>query len=68
MNSHLGLAGHFHTYKLRRKMLTEHLSPDFKKFVQIAVDYSKITRDASTSQVGNYAKFADSYQLVKNSD
>jgi hypothetical protein len=49
-------------------MLTEHLSPDFKKFVQIAVDYSKITRDASTSQVGNYAKFADSYQLVKNSD
>ncbi len=68
MNSHLGLAGHFHTYKLRRKMLTEQLSPDFKKIVQIAADYDKIIGCVPTSQASNYAKFADSYQLMEKSD
>jgi hypothetical protein len=68
MNSHLGLMGHFHTYKLRRKMLTEQLSPDFKNIVQIAADYDKIIGCVSTSQDGNYATFADSYQLMEKSD
>ncbi len=64
MNSHLGLAGHFNTYKLRRKMLTERLSPSFKKIVQIAPDYNKIVKYAFTAQVSDYAVFSDARQSM----
>ena len=42
LNSRLGMVGNFQTYKLRRKILTDHLSPDFKKFIHIADDCRKI--------------------------
>ncbi len=42
INSYLGMLGHCDTYNLRRKMLTERLSPDFKKFVRNEDNYHKI--------------------------
>jgi len=42
MNSYLGMISHFNTYKLRRKMLTERMSPNCKKFVHIGNDFNKI--------------------------
>jgi len=42
INSYLGIMKHYNTYKLRRKMLTENLSPCFNKYIRIADDYVKL--------------------------
>jgi len=42
INSYLGMMIHFNTYKLRKKMLTEHLLPDFGKYIHISDDYGRI--------------------------
>jgi len=42
VNSYLGIMVHYNTYKLRRKMLTESLSPRFGEYVYIADDYAKL--------------------------
>jgi len=43
INSYLGILKHYATYKLRRKMLTKNLSPDFWKYFNYSKDYDKIT-------------------------
>ena len=45
INSYLGLFKNFQTYKLRRKMLSEGLPPDFGKHIHISDDYGMISRD-----------------------
>jgi len=42
VNSYLGIMVNYSTYKLRRKMLTESLSPRFGEYVYIADDYAKL--------------------------
>jgi len=42
VNSYLGIMKHYNTYKLRRKMLTENLSPHFDDYIYIADDYVKL--------------------------
>jgi len=42
VNSYLGIMVNYSTYKLRRKMLTESLSPRFGECVYIADDYAKL--------------------------
>ena len=42
MNSYLGIIMCYKTYKLRRKMLTENLSPHFDDYVYIENDYAKL--------------------------
>ena len=42
MNSYLGILKHYATYKLRKKMLTQHLSPYFWNYVYITSDYDNL--------------------------
>jgi len=42
VNSYLGIMVNYSTYKLRRKMLMESLSPRFGEYVYIADDYAKL--------------------------
>jgi len=42
MNSYLGIMGQYSTYKLRKKMLTENLSPRFDDYIYISNDYAKL--------------------------
>ena len=42
INSYLGIMKHYHTYKLRRKMITENLLPDFSNYVYTVNNYAKI--------------------------
>jgi len=42
VNSYLGIMKHYNTYKLRRKILTENLSPRFGDYIYIADDYVKL--------------------------
>lgn len=42
VNSYLGIMVHYNTYKLRRKMLAESLSPRFGEYIYIADDYAKL--------------------------
>jgi len=41
INSYLGIMKHYHTYKLRRKMITENLLPDFSNYVYTVNNYGK---------------------------
>lgn len=43
-NSYLGMLKHYNTYKLRRKMMSDHFLPHFRKFFYISCDYAKIFR------------------------
>jgi len=43
INSYLGLMKHYKTYKLRKKMLTENLSPHFWNYFSVSENYGKIT-------------------------
>lgn len=43
VNSYLGIMKHYNTYKLRKKMLTENLSPHFGDYIYIADDYEKLS-------------------------
>ncbi|MDP3900252.1 MAG: reverse transcriptase/maturase family protein [bacterium] len=43
INSYLGIMGQYSTYKLRKKILTENLSPHFDDYVYIENDYVKLT-------------------------
>jgi len=42
INSYLGIMKHYHTYKLRRKMITENLLPDFSNYVYTVNNYAKL--------------------------
>lgn len=42
INSYLGIMKHYNTYKLRKKMLTENLSPEFCGYVYAVNDYAKL--------------------------
>lgn len=42
VNSYLGFMIHYSTYKLRRKMLTENISPAWQKVISYDADYKKI--------------------------
>jgi len=44
MNSYLGLMEHYNTYKLRKKMLTQNLSPYFWDYVYMSNNYNKLTK------------------------
>jgi len=41
INSYLGIMKHYHTHKLRRKMITENLLPDFSNYVYTVKNYGK---------------------------
>jgi len=43
INSYLGIMSQYNTYKLRKKILTENLSPDFNDYVYIENDYAKLS-------------------------
>lgn len=43
INSYLGIMKHYNTYKLRKKMLTQILSTNFKNYFYISDGYGKIT-------------------------
>ncbi len=45
MNSYLGIMRHYHTVKLRRKMLKDHLSRRFWKHVHISGNFEKVEMD-----------------------
>jgi hypothetical protein len=42
VNSYLGIMVHYNTYKLRRKMLTESLSPRFGEYISFENNYAKL--------------------------
>lgn len=42
VNSYLGIMKHYNTWKLRRKMLTDNLSPRFGEYTCISSDYAKL--------------------------
>lgn len=42
INSYLGMVSHFSSYKLRKKMLLECLSQDFKNFIHIDGGFNKV--------------------------
>lgn len=43
INSYLGFMIHYKTFKIRRKLLTEVLSPGWRKYLEIAPDMSKVS-------------------------
>ena len=43
INSYLGMVSHFKSYKLRRKMLLECLSPELKNLICINNKFSKVS-------------------------
>ena len=45
MNSYLGIMQHYQTHKLRKKMLTQKLSPDFIGQILLAEDYAKVMKN-----------------------
>jgi hypothetical protein len=43
-NSYLGMLGQHNTYKLRERILTQNISPNFKKIIKILDGFDKIIR------------------------